>query len=202
MNKIYKLISILFLLGYVTLVSAQDVEKYISQANSAYASGQLDVSRNAIQDALRELDIKIGNEIIAMLPATINGMGSSANQDNITDASTGMVGLMVNREWTRETESLDFSIMGNSPLLTGINAMLAMPMMLGANANQKKITVEGYKALFEKRIDENNQVQGYNLMVPVNNSLIQFEYSGTASENDFMNMVGQVPIRNILALVQ
>jgi hypothetical protein len=184
------------------LANAQDVEKYISQANSAYASGQLDVTRNAIQDALRELDIKIGNEIIAMLPATINGLASSVNQDNITDASTGMVGLMVNREWIRETESLDFSIMGNSPLLTGINAMLAMPMMLGANANQKKITVEGYKALFEKRIDENNQAQGYNLMVPVNNSLIQFEYSGTASENDFMNMVGQVPIRNILALVQ
>lgn len=184
------------------LANAQDVEKYITQANSAYASGQLDVSRTAIQDALRELDIKIGNEIIAMLPATINGMGSVVNQDNITDASNGMVGLMVNREWHKDPERLNFSIMGNSPLLSGINAMLAMPMMLGANANQKKITVEGYKALFEKRIDENNQVQGYNLMVPVNNSLIQFEYSGTASENDFMNMVGQVPIKNILNLVQ
>ncbi len=201
MRKIYNTLIALTLLLHISAVKAQDVEKYISQAHSAYTSGQLEVARTAIQDALRELDIKIGNEIIAMLPKSIQGMNCSPTSDN-SNTSNGMTGLMVQREWTSQHTSLDFSVMGNSPLLTGINAMLAMPIMIGSGGNQKKITVEGYKALFEKRLDENNQSQGFNLMVPVNSSLIQIEYTGSASENDFMNMVSLIPIKNILSLVQ
>jgi len=185
-----------------SMIKAQEVEKYISQASSAYSSEQLELTRSAIQDALRELDIKVGNEVIASLPGEINNMSCKTGNDNVSGTSNGLIGLMVTREWSMDTLRLNFSIIGNSPMLAGINAMLSMPMMMGASNNQKKVTVEGYKGLLEKRVDDNNQTYGFNLQVPVNNSLFQLEYSGPGSENDFMGLVGQIPVKKIIDLVQ
>ncbi len=202
MNKI-KYIGIIGMVMFVLFAKGQDVISNIEIAKNNFSAQNFDQSRVAIQQAMAELNKKVGNEVIALLPQTINGFSSNSNQDMINGWEMGLMSLMVTRNWNSESQSISFSVMGNSPLVTSINAVLSMPMMMGAgNPNQKKTNIEGYKALLEKQVDENQQIAGYSLMVPFQSSLIQLNYSGFITEQEFLTIVSQIPVSKITQLMQ
>jgi len=202
MNRI-KYIGLLGIVMLAFLVKAQDVTSNIETAKNSYSAQNYDQARVAIQQAMAELNKKVANEVIALLPQTINQFSCQTSQDMVSGWEMGLMSLMVSRNWDSETNSISFSVMGNSPLVASINAALSMPMMMGAgNPNQKKTNIEGYKALLEKQVDENQQISGYSLMVPFQSSLIQLNYSGPIAEQDFLNIVAQIPVSKITQLMQ
>ncbi len=198
------ILSVIFLTITLVYSRAQEFDKQIADAKSAYEAGNYEESRYAVQNALHEIDIKIGQEVLAVLPDKINDMAYDPADDQVTGSGTDFVGLYIERQWgTSDAQNLEFSVISDSPLMATVNTFLALPMiMTGSDSNQKKIKVEGYKAMLEKIVDENNAVAGYSLMLPYSNALLQLNYNGSTTEEAFMAMVKQIPVTKITEISQ
>lgn len=187
------------------LVGAQEFDKQIATAKSAYEAGNFEESRFAVQNALREIDIHIGKEVLAVLPKKINELAANSANDQVTGSGSGYIGLFIERTWgNTSAENFHFSVISDSPLISTVNAFLALPMIMYSNdSNQKKIKVQGYKAMLERKVnEETGKVTGYSLMLTYSNALLQLEYFGEITEDDFMVMANQVPIPEITKIAR
>ena len=201
MKTIFSIILILFTL---IPMRAQEFDQQIAKAKSAYDAGNYEESRFAVQNALHEINVKIGQEVLKVLPEKVNDMPCNPTSDQVTGSGTDYAGLFINRIWEKtEAGHLEFSLISDSPLMKTVNTFLALPLVMGgADSNQKKIKVEGYKAMLEKNIDENSNVTGYSLMLPYSNTLLQLNYTGSTTEEAFMAMVNQIPVAKVTSIAQ
>ena len=183
---------------------AQDIDAKLTEAKSSYKSGNLDDSRFALQQALDAVDQAIGKEILAILPGKMGSMVADDKSDNVTGSSAGFGGIYVNREYNagEDQPSSSVQLITDSPLLTGINAILAMPAMLaGSDPNQKRIKVDGYKALMQRNEGDNGDVS-YDVQIPFGNSLLTFHCDGVSNENDVVAMANTIPVSKIAKMAQ
>ncbi len=199
-------------LHYITLIctygliapqlSAQDISGSLNEARSAYNSGSLDDARFALEQTLHEIDQAIGKEILGILPTSISGMPFMEEQDNVEGTNIGMVGLFVNRSYSGEDDKFaSVEVIGDSPLMAGLNAILSMPAVLTTgDQNQKRIKVDGYKSILQKETDTQG-VESFTIQIPANSTLISFQCSGY-SESQAIGMVNGLPIAQIVRLAQ
>lgn len=195
MKKIPFLFIALFLFGSL---SAQDFNKKLSEAKVSYASGKLDDSRFAMQQMLQELDIITGKEVLKVLPAKLNELPASKDKDNVSGAS-GFLGVVIHREYGTEAKNISLEIIGNSPMLTAINALLSLPLIAN-NGDQKVIKISGYKGLVQKVSGDNNTTN-YELQLPLNSSLVTIKAPGY-TQDEVIKIAGSLPISEIAKMVQ
>ena len=186
---------------YVNNIYGQDTDKNLSDAKSAYKSGNLEDARYALQQALNNVNTAIGKEILLQLPGSMIGLGYNSSQDNVTGTDLGYAGLYVKRSYgTTEEKSVSIEIVSDSPLLAGINTILSLPaIMSSGDPNQKRIKVDGYKALLERSEDDQGNIS-YSIQVPFGNSLLSVYYKGITSENDITVSANTIPVTKIAAL--
>lgn len=187
------------------MADAQDFDKSLASAKSSYNSGNLEDARFNLENALREVDAAIGREILKVLPTTLGGMKSDAKNDEVTGMSGGMVGgLYVNRSYgSQQEKSATINIISDSPMMAGINAILAMPAIMNTgNSNQKVVKVHGYKSLLNREVDENNQTSGYMLQIPFNSSMLSLDYNGNISEAEVLKLADMIPLEKIIKIAQ
>jgi len=181
---------------------SQDVASKLNEAQSAYASGNLDNARFALQQALEEINKAIGKEILGLLPVKMGDMAYIEKEDNVTGTSLGYSGLYVNRKYGTDEKNVKIEIISDSPLLAGINALLSMPSFLNAgNPNQKRIKISGYKALLQKNSDDNGKTS-YDIQLPFNQSLLTVRSQGVNNENDVIALVNSIAIDKIVKIAQ
>ena len=186
------------------VIAQEDVDSKLSEAKSAYKGGNLDDSRFALQQALDALDAVIGKEILTLLPDKMGDMVADEKSDNVTGSSAGFGGIYVNRDYADSENKISssFQLISDSPLLKGINAILAMPgIMTGSDPNQKRIKVDGYKSLMQKNEGDDGSVS-YDVQIPFGNSLITFHCEGVSSESDVEAMANTIPVSKIVKLAQ
>jgi hypothetical protein len=182
-------------------VIAQNFDKHVSDARSAYESGNLENSRFSMEQALRELDILIGKEIIKLLPAKMGQLSAVVAEDQVTASGAAMgAGLFINRKYGADPKKADLQIMNNSPLLAGINALLAIPFLSG-DANQKQVKIQGYKALIRMDKDEATGKVTHNLQVPFGNTLLTLHVT-ESSEAEIISFANLIPLSKISAFAQ
>lgn len=187
------------------IAEAQEFDKSLASAKSAYNSGNLEDARFNLENALREVDAAIGREILKVLPTTLDGMSADTKNDNVTGMGSSMVGgLYVQRTYGNAAEkNASINIISDSPLMAGINAILAMPAIMNTgDSNQKVIKVQGYKALLNRQVDENNQTSGYQLQMPFNSSLLTFDYNANITEAVMLNLANSIPVEKIVKIAQ
>lgn len=182
-----------------TVAASQDVEKNIASARSAYEAGKLEDARSAMEQVLRELDIAIGKEIIALLPAKIGPYSAVAGEEGVHLAGSGL-GLMLGRQYGTEAKGVRVDIANNSPLLGGLNSLLALPVFGAGNPDQKQVKVQGYKALLTRTAEENGK-QNYSLQIPFGNNLLTMN-AADATEADVLNYAAALPMSKIAAVTQ
>ena len=193
------LFSLLILVGWKA--DAQDAGHSLSDAKSSYSSGNLDDARFALEQALQQIDQIIGNEILKVLPTNMSGMNYVEQDDNVVGTSLGFAGLFVDRNYIDETKSASIDVIGDSPLMAGINAILAMPAIVTAgNDNQKRIKIDGYKSLIQKDSDSNG-MESYTVQIPANTLLISFNVTGF-NENEVIAMANTIPVTQIVKIAQ
>jgi len=198
MKKIF--LSILFLGLIFTNLTAQDVGTQLNTASSAYGSGNLQETRFALQQALHEIDMAIGAEILKILPASLNNMPKEESGDNVS--SVGLMGLMVGRKYsaTDGSASASVDIITDSPMLAGINAILALPM-IASDPNQKRIRVSSYRALLT-RSDDGAGNLSWDVQVPMGSTLLTFNCQGPTDEKTVTDMVNSIKVDEILRLIR
>jgi hypothetical protein len=182
-------------------IYSQDVQANLDAARSSYQSGDLENTRFALQEALNYINQAIGQEILGLLPASMGGMEKTADGDNVTGTGMGFAGLFVNRSYSGENKSASVEIVGDSPLMTGINALLAMPAFMSSDPNQKRIKIGSYKALQTKSTDEQGIVT-YDIQLPLTNTLLTFRCTGVENESAVTGMVNTIPVDKIAKLAE
>ena len=201
MKKIRILITIALLILPGTFISAQEVTASLDEALASYKSDNLEDARFALQGALTGINQAIGKEILATLPDEMNGMPKVETGDDVTGVNTGFAGLFISRSYSAEDRNASISIMSDSPLLAGINTILAMPGFMTGDENQKRIKIEGYKALLTRNTDSEGKVS-YDLQMPFSGSLLTFQCAGIEDENEVIGMASSIPVDEIVAIAR
>lgn len=196
-----KIFAFIILLGVSVTGFGQDFDKNIATARSAYASGNLEDARFAMQQMLNDLDMAIGREVLKMLPTKMGAFASNAANDNVT-ANTGLAGVIIHRDYGEGEKQLVLDLMSNSPLVASINAILSIPFMGNSgDGTQKVIKIDGYKGMLQKSVDETTKRTDYTLQVPIGSTLLTFTAPDT-SEDEVIKMANTIPLSQITKLVQ
>lgn len=185
----------------VTICFAQDVNTKLDQAKAAYGSGNLDDARFELQSALVEIDKVIGAEILSMLPTSMKDLAYVEESDNVTGTGDSFAGLYVSRTYGTEENTAEILIISDSPLLAGVNALLSMPAFMLTDENQKRIKVDGYKAILKKNKSDDGAVS-WDVQVPFGSSLLTFTISGAEEEAAVVSMANTIPVTNIAGLTK
>ena len=197
--KIYSIfISILF---FTLSVNAQDFSKDIADAKSSYAAGKLADAHFSLEQAIQEIDMIVGKEVLKLLPAKMNDQAAVEKDDQVT-ANVGFVGATVHRSYGDTTGS-QVEIISNSPLIASLNSFLNMPLVGGMmrNSTTKVVKIQGYKSRLEKQGDNDNGKPNYQLQIPFKSALITITANGM-DENAVMSFANSIPLDKIAALIQ
>ncbi len=177
---------------------AQEFNKHLAEARTAYTAGKLDDSRFAMQQMLQELDMIMGKEILKLLPEKMQDQNVNSKNDNVAVA-TGFVGTVIHRDYGVENKMINLDVISNSPLITSINAILSLPL-IGNSGDNKVIKVSGYKALVQKTTGENDRTD-YEIQLPLNNALFTLKAPGY-TQDQLIAMVNSLPIDQIAKMLQ
>jgi hypothetical protein len=199
--KTIRFFAVLMLLCISGASFAQDVDKRLDEARSAYGAGNLEAARFALQQAMNEIDIAIGNEVLSVLPSRMGEMAAVTDEDQVSSVGMGYAGLFVSRTYRRgEAASARLQVIADSPLLAGINTILALPFIAG-DSNQKRIRVGGYRALLQRNEGSDGEVS-WDVQIPFGSSLMSLEFKGIPEENAVTAMANTIPIEQVAKLVQ
>lgn len=184
-----------------TAASAQKVEPKLDEAQAAYRAGNLEATRFALQQAMNEIDLAIGREVLGLLPASMGQIPMVEADDQVGSAGMGFAGLYVHRYYRSDGDSsADLQILADSPLLAGINAILALPSFV-SDANQKRIRVGNYRSLLQKSEDSSGHVT-WDIQVPFGSSLLTLQVKGLDSEQAVIDMANTIPVDQVARLIQ
>jgi hypothetical protein len=195
---------LLFILGGSAAFS-QDFNKSLASARTSYSSGNLEDARFNLENALREIEITIGKEILKVLPTTLGGMNYNVKEDNVSAMTGGLAGgLYVHRTFGNPAEkNASLDVISDSPLMAGVNAILSMPMVMNSgDSGQKVIKIQGYKSLLTRLADDTGQVTGYDVQTPFGNSMLTLHYAGNTTEAEVTQLANSLPLEKIIKLAK
>ncbi len=197
MKKYSILIPILF---FTLALQAQDFSKDIADAKTAYSSGKLADAHFSLEQAVQEIDMIVGKEVLKLLPDKMSDQPANSKDDQVS-ANVGFVGATIHRDYG--TTGSQVEIISNSPLITSLNAFLNMPFVGGMmrNSTTKVVKIQGYKSRLEKQGDNENGKPNYQLQIPFKSALITVTANGM-DENTVMSFANTIPLDKIAALIQ
>jgi hypothetical protein len=190
------IITAIFFGGLFAQDSDKPVPGLLDEAKSSYNSGDLENSRFALQQALNEINRAIGNDMLALMPESLGDMTVVEDGDNVTGMNAGFAGLFVNRSYKGETTAASVEIVSDSPLLGSINILLSMPVFIATDPNQKRIKVDGKKALLTKSEDE--LAISYDVQLVFDDTLFTFHTIGVNSEDEVVTLLEKFPVTDII----
>jgi hypothetical protein len=191
------------MLGGATTTEAAGLgeEASMAAARRFYGAGDLDGSRFSLQQAMNDVDMAIGKEILGLLPATMGSLPFIEGDEVIGSGAMGFAGMYVSRTYRSSDmkPSIGFQIIGDSPMLAGINTILALPV-IGSDPNNKRVRLAGYRGMLQK--SESDGEVSWDLQVPFGSSLLSVSFSGIPEEKAVMEMANTIPLERISKLVQ
>jgi hypothetical protein len=196
-----KISLLIFFLTVSATAFSQDFAKNVTDARSSYSSKNLSDARFAMEQMLRDLDIAIGKEILKLLPEKMDALSANVKEDNVT-GSGNATGLFVHRTYGTTQKKVNIDIVNNSPLINSLTALLSMPFIgAGKDSNQKIVKLQGYKAILTKNENADTGKAGYDLQVPMNNTLLTLNME-EASEADVLRLANAIPLAKIAQMAQ
>jgi hypothetical protein len=181
---------------------AQDFAKDMATAKSSYDAGKLEETHFALLQAMQEVDIIIGKEVLKLLPPKMDTMSVNTKDDNVT-ANAGFIGCTIHRSYGKMDKKADLSIISNSPMVQMLNSFLNTPLLGGMmqDQNTKIVKVQGYKARLEKKPGSADDKNDYELQVPLGSSLITFAVDD-CTDTQILAMANTMPLQQIAKLIQ
>ncbi len=183
-------------------MAQQDFAKAMATAKSAYSSGKLEETHFALEQAMQEVDLIIGQEVLKLLPPKMDSLTSNAKDDNVS-SNVGYVGATIHRSYGKGQRKADISIISNSPLVAMMNSFLNSPLLGGmmSDGKTKKVKVQGYKARLEKQDGGAEGKNNYELMIPLGSALITFKVDD-CTDTQILALAETIPLQQIAKLIQ
>ena len=197
-----KVVIMICMISFSGSMLAQDFAKDMATAKSSYNAGKLEETHFALLQAMQEVDIIIGQEVLKLLPPKMDTLAVNAKDDNVT-ANAGFIGCTIHRSYGKFTKKADLSIISNSPLVAMLNSFLNTPLMGGmmSDGNSKTVKVQGYKARLEKKPGSAEEKNDYELQIPMGSALITFAVDD-CTDSEILAMANTIPLQQIAKLIQ
>jgi hypothetical protein len=183
------------MLLFPVVAAAQEFEKYLAEARNAYGVAKLEEARFAMENMLRELDMKIGHDMLKMLPQQLETLKYDPKADNVSGGSASGMGVTITRKYGTPDKQASVDIVNNSPLMAMVSTTLSLPAMMMTDPNQKTVKVGGYKSLLQKQTADDGTVS-YDLMIPFNSNLLTFKLNKT-TEAEVLRLANLLPLAKI-----
>ncbi|WP_295711168.1 hypothetical protein [Mucilaginibacter sp.] len=195
-------ITLIAVIAFVSTGVAQDFTKAMSTAKTAYGAGKLEDTHFALQQAMQEVDLVIGKEVLKLLPPKMDAMEIIAREDNVA-SNVGYVGATIHRSYEKSGRKADISIISNSPLVAMTNTVLNTPLLGGmmSDGKSKTVKVQGYKARLEKQAGSTNDKNDYELQIPLGSALITFKVDD-CTDTQILEFAETIPLQKIAKLIQ
>ncbi|MGZ4049505.1 MAG: hypothetical protein ACXVNN_09085 [Bacteroidia bacterium] len=180
---------------------SQNFTADITNAKTSYGAGKLGDAHFALQQAMQEIDMIIGKEVLKQLPQKMDAFTANSKDDNVT-STVGFVGTTIHRSYG-PADDVDLSIISNSPMVATLNAFLNTPLlggMMSKNGDNKIIKVQGYKGQLTRDTNSNGQTN-YTIQLPIGSSLITFTGKNT-TDTQIMTWANTLPLQQIAKLIQ
>lgn len=176
-----------------------DIESNLASSETAFRANKYSESRFALQQAILGVELRIGQEILKLMPDEVNGIPKIAEKDKVASSGWGWNGLMINREYQKGEKFLgvavqDFSYLGPvwSMYYNG-----GMTQQENNEQKMKNIMVKGNKGVIA--YDAN---KGYTVVVMLTQgSALSWEGVNYASEQEMLDAVNKFDIDKIKSLL-
>jgi hypothetical protein len=194
----------IFIVVFIFIASkgvGQNFTADITNAKTSYAAGKLEDAHFALQQAMQEIDMIIGKEVLKQLPDKMDAFAVNSKDDNVT-STVGFIGTTIHRSYG-PADDVDLSIISNSPMVATLNAFLNTPLlggMMSKNGDNKIIKVQGYKGQLTRDTNSNGQTN-YTIQLPIGSSLITFTAKNT-TDTQIMTWANTLPLQQIAKLIQ
>lgn len=174
-----------------------DVMAAIGDAEKSQAAADYSNARYSLQQALAGIEIQLGRQLLASLPATVDGMNKDTTKNIVSSAQWGWNYLTIQTVYSKAPDKQMTITIGNNTFYSGfVNLYFANAGYVQANndnQNVKQTRVKGNKAIIQ--YDEN---KGYTLMMQLGqSSLIVWECVNFATEDEVMNAANAFDIDGI-----
>ncbi len=116
-------VTIIAVIAFTSTCIAQDFTKAMATAKTAYSAGKLEDAHFALQQAMQEVDLIVGKEVLKLLPPKMDAMEIIAKDDNVA-SNVGYVGATIHRVYEKSGRKADISIISNSHLVAMMNTVL------------------------------------------------------------------------------
>jgi hypothetical protein len=202
MKTMKKIILFIFTISIVENVLAQDFAKAMTTAKTEYNAGKLEEAHFALMQAMQEIDLIVGKEVLKLLPEKMDSLTINAREDNVT-SNSGFIGCTIHRRYGKFAKKADLSIISNSPMVSMLNSFLNSPLLGGmmGDANTKTVRVQGYKGRLEKKPGSAEDKNDYELQIPLGSALITFAVDD-CTDTEIMAMANTMPLPQIAKLIQ
>lgn len=162
----------------------------IKEAKEALTSEDFSDTRYYIQQALWGIEYELGKQVLKDMPASINGVSANEENDVITSAGFGFVGLNIVRTYQDKDNYYKAQLVNGSAFSSSYNMVLSNPGMYNSSDSDFKATkVNGYKAVIEYTS------KGYTIAIPFGqSSAFVLETAGLKSEDDAIAVAGKFDI--------
>ena len=138
----------------------------------------------ALNDA-QQLQAALAKLRVAQLNALMPGAPADWTAEPATgEAQTAMfagLGVSVKREYRKGDAGVSATLLSDSPMVAGIAAMMANPMLLQGNPNMSTVTIQGRKCLLEH--DKEAKSVKLNVLLNANTALLTFEGNGVERQD-------------------
>jgi len=182
-------------------IAPPDVMANISDARTSLSAKSYSQVRFSIQEAMRGVELEIGEKILETFPTMTFGLNYDEAQDQIVTSGIGFVGLVIGRNYAAKDQELQAMINNNSMMISSVNLYLTNPAYAQSGQSDgtqhKRITVQGNRALIQ--YSDNS---GYQLSVPLGQStLFSLKCVNFESEDDVVSASDNFDLAEIKKLL-
>jgi len=198
MKKLFILLAIG--IGHTALAQT-DFKTEVANAKTAYSANKLEDAHFALQQALSEIDIVIGKEVLKIMPEKMDAAAFNPKDDHVT-SNLGFVGATIQRTYGAPNK-VTVEIISNSPLVATLNTLLNAPLVGGMmrDENSKTIKVQGYKARLERQSTDKENEYNYTVQLPFGNALLTFTVNNS-NESETTKLLNTLKLGDIAKLIQ
>ena len=197
-----KVLIVIGMMSFSGTMLAQDFSKDMATAKSSYNAGKLEETHFALLQAMQEVDIIIGKEVLKLLPPKMDTLSVNTKNDQVS-ANAGFIGCTIHRSYGKMAKKADLTIISNSPLVAMLNSVLNTPLLGGMmnDGNSKTVKVQGYKARLQKKPGSTEEKNDYELQIPLGNALITFAVDD-CTDTEILAMANTIPLPQVAKLIQ
>ncbi len=183
-----------------------DYPKYLTASRDAYKKNDLEDTHYNLMLTLQQLDMKIGEEVLKVLPDNMDSLKGNKDHDNVAAMTGSVIGTAIHRDYGT-VNILEVDVMSNSPLVSMLNGFINNPLLANMGG-RKAMKVDGYKGSYTYEVRDLTDASGKvtkqpvaEMQIPVSTSLVTIKATGL-SEDVFIKMMNTVPVSKIADLLK